>query len=172
MKASSHLFIAVMVAFFILTTLGCGAVLHSRPGTTTTIVLIRHADRNDAGRLTPRGRERARSLVDVAGDMGITAIYSPNLERNVETVSPLAAHLDIDITLTPKVSMPMVGKISNEILTEHAGEVVLWVGNVSGNLQTIYRRLGGEGQGPLEYGQLFVLSVPDEGPTRVVKATF
>lgn len=108
MKTQCHLVVAVLVAFFILIAVGCGAVLHSRPGT-TTIVLIRHADRDEAGRLAPRGRERARSLVKVAGDMGIAAIYSPDLERNVETVSPLAAHLGVDITLTPKVSMPMVG---------------------------------------------------------------
>ena len=154
-----------------LTAIGCGS-LHSKPGTTTTVILIRHADRDDLGHLTPEGHARAKALVDAVGDMDISAIYSPNLERNIDTVKPLADHAKIDITLTPKVSMPMVGKISKEILTLHAGKVVLWVGNVSGNLQAIYRRLGGKGRGPLEYGQLFVLTVPDKGPTAVIKSTF
>jgi hypothetical protein len=68
--------------------------------------------------------------------------------------------------------MPRVGTISNDILTKHGGKVVLWVGNVSGNLQAIYHCLGGEGRGPLEYGQLFVLTVPDACSTRVEKLTF
>ena len=77
------------------------------------------------------------------------AVFSPGLERNIDPVKPQADHLGIDITLTPPISMPRVGKISNEILTQHAGKVVVWVGNVSGNLQAIYRRLGGKGRGPL-----------------------
>ncbi len=151
---------------------GCGPTLHSKPGTTTTVILIRHVERDDYGRLTEAGKERALALVDAVGDMGITAIYSPNLERNLETVEPLARHLGIEVTLTPKVSMPMVGSISQEILTEHAGEVVLWVGNVSGNLQAIYSRLGGEGDGPLKYGQLYIIKVADSGPAQVEKTSF
>lgn len=162
---------ALAIACLSLSAMGCGS-LHSKPGTTTTVILIRHADRDDWGHLTTRGRARARALVDAVGEMGISAIYSPNLERNIDTVKPLAEHMGIDITLTPKVSMPMVGKISHEILTLHAGKTVLWVGNVSGNLQAIYKRLGGRGRGPLEYGQLFVLTVPDKGPTTVVKSNF
>ena len=80
--------------------------------------------------------------------------------------------LGIEITLTPKVSLPVVGKICKEILSIHAGKTALWVGNVSGNLQGIYARLGGKGEGPLKYGQLFILAVPDQGPTLVRKTTF
>ena len=151
---------------------GCGPVQHSRPGTTTTVILIRHADRDDLGHLTEKGRARALALVDAVGHMGIQEIYSPDLERNLDTVKPLADHLGVEITLTPKISMPKVGEISREILTVHAGKVVLWVGNVSGNLQAIYHTLGGKGDGPIKYGQLFILTVPDKGATKVVKSTF
>ena len=137
--------IFIIIVFFLFMAESCGTVLKSKPGTTTTVILIRHANRDEVGHLTSRGRERARSLVAAVGNMGISAIYSPNLERNIDTVKPLADHLGIDITLTPKISLFQVGEISKEILTQHAGEVVLWVGNVSGNLQAIYHRLGGEG---------------------------
>jgi hypothetical protein len=50
--------------------------------------------------------------------------------------------------------------------------VVLWVGNVSGNLQVIYRRLGGSGMGPVEYGDLHILTIPDKGPVGVVKKRY
>ena len=165
----TFILVAVVLCFFI----GCmSSNIHSKSGTTTTAILIRHADRDDKGRLTPEGHDRAKALVDTVGHMGVTAIYSPDLERNLDTVKPLADHLGIDITLTPKVSLFVVNKIVNEILSKHAGGVVLWVGNVSGNLQAIYRKLGGKGKGPLEYGDLFILTIPDKGPVNVSKSRF
>ena len=55
---------------------GCTTVTHSLPGTTTTIVLTRHADRDAlATSLNEKGRVRAEALVEALGDMKITAIY-------------------------------------------------------------------------------------------------
>jgi hypothetical protein len=147
---------------------GCGAALHSKPGTTTTVLLIRHAERDDYGLLATRGHAPARALVDVVANTGI----SPNLERNRDTMKPLADRIGVEITLTPKTSLPVVGEICREILTVHAGKVVLWVGNVSGTLQGIYRQLGGKGTGPVEYGQLFILTLSDKGPTQVDELSF
>ena len=173
MKRKSLSFILVIVFVFLCFSIGCiSSNIHSKSGTTTTLILIRHADRNDMGRLTPEGLERARALVDAVGHKGVTAIYSPNIKRNLDTVKPLADHLGIDITLTPKVSLFAVNKIVNEILNKHAGGMVLWVGNVSGNLQAIYRKLGGRGKGPLEYGDLFIMTIPDRGPVNVMKSRF
>ena len=134
---------------------GCAAArVQSKPGTTTTVILTRHADTNPGfGELNSTGRERAKALVDAAGDMRITAIYSPNLERNLDTVRPLASHLGIEITRTSAVSLFAAGSIAREILDKHAGGVVLWVGRVSGNLQAVYRQLAGSGMGPVEYGE-------------------
>ena len=56
----------------------------SPPGTETTFILVRHAERaNGQGQsaLKPEGRERARALVDARGDKGVTAIYSPDRGR-------------------------------------------------------------------------------------------
>ena len=30
-----------------------------------------------------------------------------------------------------------------------------------------FRQLGGTGKGPLEYGDLFILTIPDQGPVKV-----
>lgn len=153
---------------------GCGADrVQSRAGTTTTVILTRHADTDPGfGQLNGTGRERAKALVDAVGAMRITAIYSPNLERNLDTVRPLASHLGIEITRTAGVSVFAADSIAREILDKHAGGVVLWVGNVSGNLQMIYRRLGGTGMGPVEYGDLHILTIPDNGPVGVVKRRY
>ena len=72
--------------------------------------------------LTAQGHEHAKALVDAVGHMGITAIYSPNLERCLDTVGPLASHLGIDITLTPKISKTTVDEIVSEILAKHTGQ--------------------------------------------------
>ena len=70
-----------------------GTKVQSKPGTSTTIILIRHAERDNFFILTAQGHKRAKALVDAVKDMGIKAIYSPNLERDLDTVKPLANHL-------------------------------------------------------------------------------
>ena len=156
------------------TLLGCAAVeVNSKPGTTTTVILIRHADRDEySDELNAKGRERAMALTDAVSDRDITAIYSPNVERNLDTARPLASRLGIEITLTPAVSVFAARSIVREILDKHAGGVVLWVGNASGNLQAVYHLLGGTGIGPEEYGDLHILTIPDKGPVRVAKKRY
>jgi len=149
-----------------------GSKVQSKAGTTTTFILIRHAERDNFFILTAQGHKRAKALVDAAKDMGITAIYSPNLERDLDTVKPLANHLGIDITLTPRFSKPIVEKIIPEILTNHMGEVILLVGNGSGNLRALHHQLGGTGDGPYQYGDLFIYTIPDHGPAKITKSRY
>lgn len=153
---------------------GCATdKVQSRPGTTTTVILTRHADTDPgSGALNATGRERAQALIAAVGDLRVTAIYSPNLERNLDTVNPLASRLGIEITRTAAVSLFAADSIAGEMLDKHAGGVILWVGNASGNLQAVYRRLGGTGMGPVEYGDLHILTIPDNGPVRVVKKRY
>jgi hypothetical protein len=40
---------------------------------------------------------------------------------------------------------------------------------VSGSLQGVYGRLGGDGMGPVDYGNLHMLTSPPSGPVRVAK---
>ena len=149
---------------------GCVTELHSESGKATTVVLIRHAERSMVtGALTSEGHERALALVEALGDARIAAIYSPNLERNVDTVKPLAKHLGVDITLVDEKPDP--DAIAGLLLTNHSGRVVLWVGNTT-NLADIYYRLGGEGKPPNDYGDLFVLTVPERGATTVDRKRF
>ena len=164
-----------MVIMFLL--LGCSAGHAGSNGapkseSTTTVILIRHAERDNFFKITTQGRERAKALIGTVSDMGITAIYSPDLERNLDTVRPLARHLGIDITLTPRISRQMVDKIVRGILTEHTGDVVLMVGNGSGNLRALHHRLGGTGEGPYQYGDLYIYTIPGQGPVIVVKSKY
>jgi hypothetical protein len=165
----------IMVIMFLL--FGCSVGYAGSNGapkseTTTTVILIRHAERDNFFNITAQGRERAKALVDTVSNMGITAIYSPDLRRNLDTVTPLARHLGIDITLTPRISKKMVDKIVHGILTKHTGEVVLLVGNGSGNLRSLHHRLGGTGEGPYQYGDLYIYTIPVQGPVIVVKSKY
>jgi len=173
MRSLKRLLILAIVFLFLGGLPGCaGSELYSKPKTPTTVILIRHAERDNFFILTPQGRKRAQALVDAVGDMGITAIYSPDLERNRDTVTPLANHLGIDITITPRISKPAVDRLVREILTNHTGEVVLLVGNGSGNLQSLHHRLGGTGEGPYQYGDLYIYTIRDQGSVKIIKSRY
>jgi phosphohistidine phosphatase SixA len=149
-----------------------GGAVQPGDSTETSIVLVRHAERTEFTKvLTKKGRVRAQDLVKAAADMNISAIYSPDLERNLDTAMPLAQHLGITITVTPEKSTPLVNQIVEEMLDKHSGKTILWVGNVS-NLRKMYWRLGGDGEGPIEYGDLFIMKISENGPVKIVKTHF
>jgi hypothetical protein len=173
MQQQNRLFISAIIILLLGCSVGCIAPkAHSKSGTTTTVILIRHAERDNFFNLTTQGHKRAKALVDAVSNMAITAIYSPNLERNLDTVTPLANHLGIDITLTPRISKSIVDKIVSDILTRHTGKVVLLVGNGSGTLRSLHHRLGGTGEGPYPYGELYIYTIPDQGPVKVIKSRY
>jgi phosphohistidine phosphatase SixA len=152
----------------------------SPPGTKTTIILLRHAGRDIySGEaddpLTWQGRRRAQHLPEVIGDMGITAIYCTNLRRNRETAQPLADHLGLKLNLVSQSRLYDYKKLSRELLDEffakHAGGVVVWVGNIR-NVEEMYKLLDGTGSPPTEYGDVFIVTVPDVTPPRIKKMTY
>ena len=191
-KFNNYKFISTIGAFFFLSVLGCASApstksdsVLSPPGTTTTVILVRHAERaKEIGEsaLTAAGRQRAQDLVAAIGDQKITAIYSPDRGRNRETVQPLATHLGMSITLIPEARLTNTRRFANEfvqeVLSKQAGGVVVWVGNKSpvglwgGNLKEIYLRLGGTGDPPAKYADLFIITVPDQGAVQVKKTTY
>ena len=141
-------------------------------GNITTVILIRHVERDNFFVLTDQGRKHAKALVDAVGSMGISAIFSPDLERNLDTVRPLANHLKIDISIIPRITLQTVDAIVADALSKHQGKVVLIVGNGSGNLRALHQRLGGKGDGPYQYGDLFIYKIPGDGPVQVIKSRF
>jgi len=145
---------------------------NSNSSKSTTIILIRHAERDNFFILTDDGQKRAKALVDAVDDREIKAIYSPDLERNLDTVRPLANHLGLDITLTPRIQGAVIDQIVKDILARYTGEAVLIVGNGSSHLRKLHNRLGGTGEGPYRYGDLFIYDIPDQGPVKVIKSRY
>ncbi|UCF02066.1 MAG: histidine phosphatase family protein [Deltaproteobacteria bacterium] len=152
----------------------------SPPGTKTTIILLRHAGRDIYSAeaddpLTWQGRRRAQHLVEVIGHMGVSAIYCTNLRRNRDTAQPLADHLGLKLNLISQSRLYDYKKLSrdllDEFLTKHAGGVVVWVGNLR-NLEEMYKLLDGTGSPPTEYGDVFMVEIPDVTPPRIKKMTY
>ena len=173
MRKTNRKFLLVIFILLCVCWAGCTKPKEeAKPGATTTVILIRHAERDNFFIVTPQGRQRAQALVNAVSNMDITAIYSPDLERNLDTVTPLANHLGLDITLTPRISESTINNLVSEILTRHSGEAVLLVGNGSGNLRLLHQRLGGTGEGPYQYGDLFIYTIPDQGSVIVKKSRY
>jgi len=159
--------------------------VQSQPGTTTTIILVRHAERPEGldPSLNAEGRQRALALAETLGQNGVTAIYTPDLRRNRESVEPIAEDLGLEVNIVGALQIADTKAFANQFVTEvldlHAGGVVLWVGNTgpitdtqSGNLQELYARLGGTGTAPTRYRDLYIAIIPDEGDVRWIKSEY
>lgn len=174
----------------LLLTLSCGNQLFtgpvlSKPGTTTTIILVRHAER-DPGFDPPLNAEgviRAQRLADVLAERGVTAIYISDFIRNHQSAEPIAQRLGLPVTVVPQIQLADTKALANTLVAEwlnlHAGGVVVWIGNTgpvldtqSGNIQELYFRLGGTGDPPISYEDLTVIVVPDEGDTHIIRASY
>jgi phosphohistidine phosphatase SixA len=178
----------VAVLFFVLSLLvGCATTsedearsYQSPPGTKTTIILLRHGGRDIySGEaddpLTWEGKRRAQLLPEVIGDLGVSAIYCTNLRRNRDTAQPLADHLGLKLNLVSQSRLYDYKKLSrdllNKFLSEHAGEVVVWVGNIR-NVEEMYNLLDGTGSPPTEFGDVAIIVVPDVQPPRIKKMRY
>ena len=187
-KGFRTVFGIVVLSLFLTFLVGCAttsedetrSTYQSPPGTKTTIILLRHAGRDIYSAeaddpLTWQGRRRAQHLPEVIGDMGVSAIYCTNLRRNRDTAQPLADHLGLKLNLVSQSRLYAYKKLSrdllNTFLTEHAGEVVVWVGNIR-NVEEIYKLLDGTGSPPTEYGDVFIVVVPDVQPPRIKKMRY
>ncbi len=148
----------------------------SKPGTTTTIILVRHAER-DPGLdppLNTEGITRAAKLAEVLGLNGVTAIYATDYLRNRQTAEPLATKLGLTIALIGSAELgntqSLAARLSTEFLEKHAGGVVLLVGNVgsptfgtNGILADLFTLFGGTGNPPNRYQDLTIMVVPEAG---------
>jgi len=76
-----------------------------------TVYFVRHASAGSRGSTSGRddlsrqldevGQEQARGLIKLLGPSGVTEVYSSSATRCVETVTPLAEHLDLDVQIDP-----------------------------------------------------------------------
>lgn len=131
-----------------------------------TIVLVRHAERADAGTaaakvpgadpdLAAAGHARAKRLAALLRDAKITAIYATEYKRTQQTAAPLASALGIGLTTVPSKDVQGLA----DRLNAAAGHVLV-VGH-SNSVPAILKALGVEEAVAIDesdFGNLFVLT--------------
>ena len=151
----------------------------ARPQNPTVVLIVRHAekvDNSDDPPLSEAGRQRAQALARVVEDSGLSAIYSTQYKRNRETVQPAAESKGIAITVA-EVNLDNPGdygkRLAEQIVKNHSGQTVLVVGHRN-TMGAITEALSGKGVGQIEdvYSDLYMVVIPPQGESRLVKAKY
>jgi len=144
---------------------------------TTTVFLVRHAEKVADGstdpELTDEGRARAERLVAMLAEVHLDAVYSTPFKRTRDTASPVAAAKGLEVTIT-EVGTGFVDRLAKQILDENRGKTVLVVGH-SNTLGPTIASLGGGPSFEIDekiYGDLFVCVLPDDGEAKLLRLKF
>jgi broad specificity phosphatase PhoE len=136
-------------------------VLANCSTTVTSVYLLRHAEKM-AGQnpgLTPAGQQRAQELARVLKNVPLTAVYSTNTNRTIQTVQPLAGVKNLMVSIYTDASV-----VSN-IMADHEKRTVVVVGH-SNTVPGLIEAFGGSAPFPAipgaQFDNLFLLIVKKE----------
>ncbi len=144
-------------------------------GSMTTLILVRHAEKSDDGTsdppLTAEGEIRARQLAYQLHHIPLDAIFSTPYQRTRQTVLPTAREKNLEVRLY----QPDDSGFLDRMLQEYSGKTLLIAGH-SNTIPVLVNRLLGRDQYPLlddhVYDNLFIASVPEAGPARILRLRF
>jgi broad specificity phosphatase PhoE len=144
-----------------------------------TVILARHGEKMaqpaDNPPLSAEGQIRAEDLLKAVRDAGITAIYSTPYLRTTNTAKVVADALKLSVTETP-IAGRNVAAYGDSVAAraKRDGGVILVVGH-SNTMGAVIKSLGGPDIGEIadpEYDNLFVMTVQDGKPARLVRAKY
>jgi broad specificity phosphatase PhoE len=168
------------VQFLLVPLLAFAVVSCSRQQQGSTVILIvRHAEKAsdaDDSPLNDAGTQRAQSLVGVAQEAGVSAIYTTQFKRNRDTAQPLAQKLGITPTEVP-VNLQSPGdygkRLAGDIIEKHRGQTVLVIGH-GNTVGSIVEGLMGRAVplGDVQYSDLLIVTVPASGQAKLIKAQY
>ena len=162
-----------LVFVLLLTTAACQRVI-----STTTIILVRHAER-PAGAdpdLNDAGRARAESLAVSLMRTRVDAIVHTQFKRTQQTAAPLAAQKSI----TPVIVAATGTEVQHAQavvaqLNAFAGRTVVYVGH-SNTVPAVIQALGiappVPAIGDSEYNHFFVVTKTGKGPASLVRVRY
>jgi broad specificity phosphatase PhoE len=149
--------------------------------TTTTIVLVRHAEKDlgaisDAP-LSPEGEQRADRLAQMFGDAEpfgrVRRIYVTNTRRTQQTALRLSQRLGINSEVVDAKAKS--DDLARRVLSENRGGRVLIVGHSNTVPDIVKALIDDEDVPPIgeeEYGTLYVVTVPSFGPATVLRMKY
>jgi broad specificity phosphatase PhoE len=134
------------------------------------VFLVRHGEQasgaNGDAPLTEAGQRRARALVTVLQDAGLTAIYVSEFQRTMQTAEAMAQTLQIEPTRLPRGD---IESLVNRLRTQHADGRVLIVSH-SLTIPHVLKAFGHPEEVVIhreEYDRLFVIVPKPAGPPLV-----
>ncbi len=142
----------------------------------TTIILVRHAEKNIEPSntdpdLSPAGQARAQELVLMFGDAGIKAIYATQYKRTQQTVKPLSDKLGVPVS---QIEAKNTAELIRQIRAQHNGELVFVAGH-NNTVPEIISALGGP-QMPIipetEFDNLYVVTIYRVGQAKLLKMKY
>lgn len=158
-----HLFGLISICFVISAFTTCRTPQEiSHPRNTTTLILVRHAEKADDGTsdpgLTIIGQERAQRLASMLAPSGVDAVYSTPYQRTRFTGQPLAELMKLELKEYDPRDQDFIATLAKD----HPGETVLIVGH-SNTVPMMVNKLIGEQRyeqlDEKEYDKLFIVDV-------------
>src|ERR1041385_3820598 len=150
----------------------CAVFLNWRSATSTTVVLVRHAEKevgaiSDAP-LSPEGEQRADRLANMFGDTQkfgrLQKIYVTNTRRTQQTALRLSQRLGITSEVVDaKIES---AELAKRVLDENRGGRVLIVGHSNTVSELVKALSGADAVPPIgeeEYDTMYVVTVPSMG---------
>jgi broad specificity phosphatase PhoE len=162
--------------FFVLL---AAAFVSYRSATTTTVVLVRHAEKVmgtiEDPPLAAEGVRRAERLAQMFGEVkaanGLDAIYVSDTKRSQQTAGPLVARLGAQPIVYPAADVE--GAV-RQVLRDHRGGRALIVGH-SNTLPAMIEKLSGQTVPAIsdeEYDDIYVVTVPSFGRSSVLRLKY
>jgi broad specificity phosphatase PhoE len=158
-----------------------GAIIYWNSATTTTIVLVRHAEKqvgaiNDAP-LTPQGELRATRLAQMFGDADafgrVGRIYVSDTRRSQQTAAGVAQRLGLTPVIVDAKSSS--ADLARRVLRENRGARALIVGHSNTVPQLVAELAGVENvpvMGDEEFDTVYVVTVPTIGHASVLRLKY
>ena len=155
----------------------CAAATEPAAQQATTVILVRHAEKAaapaDDPPLSAPGQARARALLEVARDAGVSAVITTQFARTRDTARPVLDELKLSPEVVDARSATHAQDVANAV-RKHAGKTVLVVGH-SNTVGKIIEALGAKAPPPIcdqDYDDLYVVTIPAEGAARLIHSRY
>ena len=137
----------------------------------TTVILIRHAEKQNDGTkdpsLTPEGKTRAEKIGAMLKETKVDAVYSTSYKRTRETAFPIASGKQLEV----QTYEPMKKEVIDEITRMNQGKTVVLVGHSNTVPWTINQLLGTEAYKDFaddQYNDIVIITLGGDGAAKVV----
>lgn len=131
-------------------------------GQTTTIFLIRHAEKVDNSKnpdLSKAGLERAEHWKNILAQVSIKAVYSTDFLRTIQTATPTATSKNLEIIKYDPKTIDL-----KKLKKEHKGQAFLIVGHSNTTPDLANRFINQKVYEPIDdtvFGNLYIITISE-----------